>query len=100
MAQFCNTGSNRNSAVVCFNFTAFIVLKIKGIKSNVFALLNVEYGILFKFVHHFRNGTLKYIGEMHVPWISNYLDFIAFLSVLVVMVFIASGAKISITVNR
>ncbi len=47
-----------------------------------------------------RNGTIEYIGGMDVPWISSYLDFIAFLSVVVVMGFIASGAKISVTVNR
>ena len=61
-------------------------------------LADLQYRAIVLFA--FRNGTLKHIGEMHVPWISNYLDFIAFLSVLVIMVFIASGARISITVNR
>ena len=65
---------------------------------DYFVLADLQHGTIV--LVSFRNGTLKHIGEMHVPWISSYLDFIAFLSVLVIMVFIASGARISITVNR
>ena len=46
-----------------------------------------------------RNGTLTHVGEMHVAWLSKYPDFVAFLAVAVVVVFVAAGAKVSTTFN-
>jgi cationic amino acid transporter 4 len=46
-----------------------------------------------------RNGTLDYIGSIHAPFISTYPDFVAFLVTLLVMAFVASGAKASINFN-
>ncbi len=46
-----------------------------------------------------KNGTLKYIGEMDIKWFSNYPDFVAFLVTLMVMGFVACGAKVTINFN-
>lgn len=46
-----------------------------------------------------RNGTMEHVGVVNVPWLSRYLDFIALLVVLLVVVFVAAGAKVSTTLN-
>ena len=46
-----------------------------------------------------RNGTLEHVGSVNVPWLSRYMDFIALGVVLLVVVFVAAGAKVSTTVN-
>ena len=46
-----------------------------------------------------KNGTMTHIGQITVPWMSDYPDFIALLIVIIVMIFVAFGAKISANFN-
>ena len=46
-----------------------------------------------------RNGTLAHVGHMHVPGLSEYPDFIALIVVLMILGFVAYGAKLSANVN-
>ncbi|KAK2142643.1 hypothetical protein LSH36_930g00007 [Paralvinella palmiformis] len=46
-----------------------------------------------------KNGTMEHVGQISVPWMSDYPDFIALLIVIVVMMFVSVGAKISINFN-
>lgn len=46
-----------------------------------------------------KNGTMEHIGTINVYWLSDYPDFIALLVCIIVMIFIVSGAKISVNFN-
>ncbi len=47
-----------------------------------------------------RNGTIEYIGEINIPFFSSYPDFLSVLTIIIVLGFVASGAKISTTFNN
>ncbi|CAH1772292.1 unnamed protein product [Owenia fusiformis] len=46
-----------------------------------------------------RNGTINAVGEMHGDWLSPYPDFIAAISIIIALVCVAAGAKISVNFN-
>jgi len=46
-----------------------------------------------------RNGTIERIGAINAAWLSDYPDFSALAVVLVVLVFVSAGAKISTNFN-
>ena len=56
-----------------------------------------SFDALFNFA--IRNGTLNHIGHMNVPMLSTYPDFMALLAIMIVMTFVAVGAKVSINFN-
>lgn len=47
-----------------------------------------------------RNGTMEHIGSMHVSWLSEYLDFVALLVVIVASIVVAVGVRASTTFNN
>lgn len=47
-----------------------------------------------------RNGTMEYVGTIHVAWLSEYLDFVALLMVIISSVVVAVGVRTSTTFNN